>query len=135
MPEYKILNLILENMEATGSTHNVVRVNIDQKMVEEVNLKNGTNFLLTVLQKATDKCLAHEWLEHTSIGSGNYFHLKITPKGIGVARSKTAVDEKKASRSKLKKVSDYIEEHKGIFALLGLIIALSTFAAKFLGKS
>jgi len=59
--------------------------------------------------------------------------LNITPKGLGVARSKQKSDELKASRSFLKKVSDYIEDHKGLFIALASLFGLVTLTIKILG--
>ena len=131
--EFKKLNYFLDCMESTGSNRNLVRLSINQALVEEINIKNKTNYSLSDLQKATDKCLAHEWLEHKALGE-KYTYLGITSKGVGAARSKQASESLKASRTLFKKVSDSIEEHKGLFVLLGIILALATFAAKLFEK-
>jgi len=134
MPEYKILNNIIYHMESTGSNYKVVTVSIDKKLVDEINNKHETKFSLNELEKATDICLAHEWLKHMYINGSKYNSLGITPKGIGVARSKKKAEELKKSRSMLKKISDYIEEHKGLFIALGFSLALATFALKLIGE-
>ncbi len=133
MPEFKILNNVIDYMESTGSTYKLVTLSIDQKLLEEVNMANNTNFTLEELIKATDKCLAHEWLEHATMGGGKYGNLRITPKGVGAARSKRRSEELKASRGLLKKGSDYIENHKGLFVVFGFLLALATFALKLFG--
>jgi hypothetical protein len=84
------------------------------------------------LEKAVDKCIANEWLAHRSIGE-KYKYLGITPKGVGAARSKARSEEIKRSRTPIKKASDYIEDHKGLFVFLGFLIAVATFASKFFG--
>lgn len=134
MPEYKILNNIIDYMESTGSDYKLVTVSIDQKLVDEINNKHETKFSLNELEKAADICLAHEWLKHMFISGSKYNSLGITLKGIGVARSKKKAEELKKSRSILKKTSDYIEEHKGLFIVLGFSLALATFALKLLGE-
>ena len=60
MPEFKILNNVIDYMESTGTTHKLVTLSIDQELLDEVNNVNKTNYTLEELQKATDKCLAHE---------------------------------------------------------------------------
>ncbi|MHC3994181.1 hypothetical protein ACXWTF_05085 [Thiomicrolovo sp. ZZH C-3] len=135
MPEFKILNNVIDYMESTGSTYKTVTLSIDQKLVDELNDANGTSYTLSELEKATDKCLAHEWLEHAFINGGKYTSLRITPKGMGAARSKRKAEELKASRSWLKKTSDYIEDHKGLFIVLGFLLALATFSLKLLGDN
>ena len=135
MPEYKILNNIIDYMESTGSNYKVVSISIEQKFVDEINNSHGTKFSLSELEKATDICLAHEWLEHIFRSSGKYTSLGITPKGIGIARSKKKAEEIKKSRSLLKKASDYIEEHKGLFIAFGFSLALATFILKLVGDN
>ena len=120
-------------MESTGKTYKSVRVSIDEKFVEEINEVNKTNYTLKDLEKATDKCLAYEWLTHKSCGN-KYGDLGITPKGVGAARSKRKAEEITASRSLIKRISDYIEDHKGLFVVLGFIVAVGTFALKIIGE-
>lgn len=133
MTEFKILNNILNFMESNGTTYKLVEISINQDLVEEINEANKSSCSLEELQKAADKCLAHEWLKQGYVGGDKYSHLRITPKGIGAARSKKKSDELKASRSFLKKSSDYIDEHKGLFIVLGFLLTLATFALKVFG--
>ncbi len=133
MPEFKILNHVIDYMESTGSTYKIVMFSVDQELVDQVNTDNKTSYSLSELEKATDKCLAQEWLEHATLGSGRYGSLRITPKGVGAARSKRKSEEQKANRSVLKKASDYVEEHKGLFVVLGFLIALLTFSLNLFG--
>ncbi|MDO6464797.1 hypothetical protein [Pseudoalteromonas carrageenovora] len=133
MPEFKILNNILDYMESKGLTYKSVVVTINEELVEEVNTINKSSHTLEELQKAADKCFAHEWLKRRGEGGDKYTHLYITPKGIGAARSKQRSEEIKKSRSFLKKTSDYIEEHKGLFIVFGFLLTLATFALKIFG--
>ncbi|EOW7151088.1 hypothetical protein ACOZ82_004703 [Vibrio parahaemolyticus] len=133
MPEYALLNNVIDYMEEHGRTYKSVNLDIDEQLVQEINVANKSTFTLEQLEKAADKCLAHEWLNHAYLGGGNYKGLQITPKGIGVARSKKRSDELKANRTFLKKTSDYIEEHKGLFLVLGFLLALATLGLKLTG--
>ncbi|WP_255199437.1 hypothetical protein [Vibrio vulnificus] len=133
MPEYALLNNVIDYMEEHGRTYKSVNLDIDEQLVQEINVANKTTFTLEQLEKAADKCLAHEWLNRAYLGGGNYKGLQITPKGIGVARSKKRSDELKANRTFLKKTSDYIEEHKGLFLVLGFLLALATLGLKLTG--
>ena len=135
MPEFKILNNILDYMESNGTTYKMVEITIDEALVEEINSDGKVSYSLEELKIAADKCLAHEWLKHSYLGSGKYENLQITPKGVGAARSKQKSEELKSSRSFLKKSSDYIEDHKGLFIVLGFLLALATFALKIFGDS
>jgi hypothetical protein len=134
MAEFKILNHITDFMESTGSSYKLVSITIDQDFADQLNIENSATHTLGELEIAADKCLAHEWLEHAEIGSGKYGYLKITPKGVGAGRSKRKSEEQKASRSWLKKVSDYIEDHKGVFLVLGFSLTLATFTLKLFGE-
>ena len=132
MPEFKILANIIGFMEANGVTAKVVTFEVDQKLADEINSAHGTDYSVSDLEKAVDKCIANEWIAHRALGE-KYKYLGITPKGVGAARSKARSEEIKASRTPLKKVSDFIEDHKGLFVVLGFLVALATFASKFFG--
>jgi len=132
VPEFKMLANIIGFMEANGVTAKVVTFEVDQKLADEINSAHGTDYSVSDLERAVDKCVANEWIAHRSLGE-KYKYLGITPKGVGAARSKARSEEIKASRTRLKKVSDYIEDHKGLFVVLGFLVALATFASKFFG--
>jgi hypothetical protein len=134
VPEFKILNNVLEHMESTGTTYKLVELSVDQELTDQINKKYKTSYSLADIEKATDKCLAHEWLKYTAMGGSKYSFLGLTPKGVGAARSKQKAEELKSSRSWLKKSSDYIEDHKGILIFFGAVIALATFILKVTGE-
>ncbi len=135
MPEFMILNNVIDYMESTGSTYKLVSLSIDEELVEKLNQSNEASYTLVDIEKAADKCLAHEWIAITAMGAGKYAHLGITPKGIGAARSKRKSQELRESRSWLKKTSDAIEEHKGILIFLGSALALATFILKVMSEN
>ena len=132
MTEFKIMGNIIAYMEKNGLNYEAVTFSIDQELADEINTKHNTNYTVNDLQIAANKCLAHEWIQRLSLDR-EHTNLRITPKGIGATRSKAKADEQKASRSRLKKTSDYIEDHKGLFVVLGFLLALATFASKFFG--
>ncbi|WP_199103897.1 hypothetical protein [Aquitalea sp. ASV11] len=132
MPEFKILSNIIDFMEANGATAKEVTFEVDQNLADEINSKHGTKYSITDLQKAADKCIANEWVVHRALGE-KYKCLGITSKGVGAARSRAKAEEIRASRNLAKKISDYIDDHKGLFVFLGFLIALTTLASKFWG--
>ena len=134
MPEFKILNNIIHCMEENGANYKAVSISIDEELVNEINEFEKNKLTIEEVKKAADKCLAHEWLKHTCIGY-RYNNLQITPKGIGAARSKIRSEEVKASRGVLKKLSDSIDDHKGLLVVLGFLLALATFILKFMGNN
>ncbi|MFT5298201.1 MAG: hypothetical protein ACI9YH_004248 [Colwellia sp.] len=131
MPALLILSSVLKIMESTGTPINATRISIDEHLVRSINEDNKTDYTLDEIKKATDKCLAHEWLETTGAGS-KYLFLQVTSKGLAVASSKKKAFEQKKSRTLAKKVSDYIEDHKGWFLLLGFLVTLATFLIKYI---
>jgi hypothetical protein len=133
VPEFKIMGNFIDFMEANGATSKTVMFSIDQELVDEINAKHNTNYSINDLQRATNKCFAHEWIERISLDR-EYTNLRVTPKGIGATRSKAKSEEIKVSRSRLKKISDYIDDHKGLFVVLGFLLTLATFASKFFEK-
>lgn len=132
MPEFKILANIIDFMETDGVTAKVVTFAVDEQLADDINSKYGTSYSVSDLEKAVDRCIANEWIDHRSLGE-KYKYLGITTRGVGAARSRARAEEIKASRTWLKKASDYIEDHKGLFVVLGFLVALATFASKFFG--
>ena len=127
MVEFKILMYLVNYMESTGSTYKTIRFDVDHEFLTAINDSCDCLFTQTEIEAAVDKCLAHEWIERKALGGNRYNNLSITPKGIGAAISKKRSEELRSSRSWLKKISDYIEDHKGLFVMLSFIIALATF--------
>lgn len=120
-------------MENEGINRKLVSFNIDEELVNEIYETTGIQYSINELESATDKCLAHEWIDHSSIGE-KYHSLRITEKGVGIVRSKRRQEADKKNRSVIKKISDYIEEHKGIFIFLAFTIALTSLLLKVYGE-
>lgn len=133
MAEFKILAYIIDSMEENGITSQVVKFEVDQKFTNEINSKYGIRYTVSELEKAVDKCIANEWLVRRSLEK--YKDIGITPKGVGAERSKMKSEENKSSRTPIKKASDFIEDHKGLFVFFGFLITLATFVSKFFGGS
>ena len=121
--EFDLLQVYVEEMEAQGIKHNLVRLDINESLAERIGIEMGSEVTLEQLQVTTDRCLANNWLEHTCLGN-KYQMLSLTSTGFGVVRSRQRKEESLANRSFLKKISDYIEDHKGLFIALGAIIAI-----------
>lgn len=122
--EFDILELYVSEMESHGANRNLVRVSVDDSMVSDLRNKLGVEVTLEKLQRLTDKCLANEWLEHR-VMAGKYGQLGLTTAGLGVVRSRQSKREALANRTSLKKASDYIEDHKGLFIALGAAVAVA----------
>ncbi|MDG4812885.1 hypothetical protein P8629_07680 [Hydrogenovibrio sp. 3SP14C1] len=134
MDEYKLLIHVLKFCEENGSRHSNVHFDVDHKLVEELYDRYGVQPSIDELKQIVDRCYARDWLEHAYYGSGRHNDLKLTSKGMGVATSKRKSEELRKNRPLPKKVSDYIEDHKGLFVLLGSCIALASLIISFLAK-
>jgi len=127
-----ILNHVVTYMEKEGANRKNVDFNIDEDLVTEISTSTREKYTLSELKEAADKCFAHEWIEHASM-AGKYRSLRITEKGVGIVRSKRRQELEKKNRPLLKKVSDYIEDRRGLFIFLGFTIALTSLLLKIYG--
>lgn len=131
--EFDLLECFVEEMERRGENKNLIRLDVDAQLAMSLSEKLGCNITEERLQGFADRCLANEWLEHRVMG-GKYLQLGLTTAGLGVVRSRQRKQQLLAQRSKLKRLSDYIEDHKGLFVALGASIALVSLLVKlFLG--
>lgn len=130
--EFNLLDLFYQKMIEEGSKHNMVRLSIDNRTVEYAYEKTSCSVTVEELIKLADICLANNWLEHTSLG-GKYLNLQLTTTGFGVVTSKRRQKEVDSTKGYLKRISDYIDEHKGLFIFLGFLIALISLYIKFQG--
>ena len=131
--EYDFTDLFYQEMLAAGQAHNLIRLSVNARMVEDIYEKTTISVTEFDLQKLADICLANSWVEPTALGNGQYGNLQLTTAGLGVAKSKRKQTELQNNRSVFKKTSDYIEEHKGLFILLGFLIALAGLLIKYYG--
>ena len=119
--EYDFLDLFYQEMLAAGHARNLVSLNVDPKMVGNIYENSSVSVTEDHLRKMADVCLANSWVEHTVI-SNKYGCLQLTTTGFGVVKSKRKQKELLNKRNNLKKASDYIVDHKGIFILLSLVV-------------
>ncbi len=133
--EYNFLDLFYQEMLERGRANNLVRLSVDARMMEGIYAKSGISVTEGDLQIIADICLANSWVKHTTLDVGQYGNLQLTTTGFGVAKSKRKQAEQLNNRSMVKKTSDYIEEHKGLFMLLGFIIALAGLLFNFYGSN
>lgn len=131
--EYDFLDLFYQEMLEVGQARNLVRLSVNARMVEDIYDKSAISVTEGELQRAADICLANSWVKHTTMGVGQYGNLQLTTTGFGVAKSKQKQAELLNNRSIMKKASDYIEEHKGLFILLSFVIAIAGLLIKYYG--
>ncbi len=128
--EVHLLGLWVDEMEARGSNRNLVSISVNEELKDRLYSEYGVSVEMDEIFRMADKCLAHEWLQNKYLGN-KYLDLFITAAGVGVVRSKRLADSRRKNRSKPKKVSDWVEEHKGLTALIGLILGLLTLWFRF----
>ncbi len=122
--EYAFLNLFYQKMLEEGQRHNLIDLSVDNRMVEDIREKFGISLTEESVRALADICSANNWIQHIYMGAGNYEHLQLTTTGFGVVRSKRMQAEASKKRSTMKKSSDFIEDHKGLFTILGAIIGI-----------
>ena len=121
--EFELLGFYYQAMINDGATRKLVRFSIDHRLVEKIYEMTNCSLSEKELKKLADICLANNWLEHTGL-AGQYGNLCLSTTGLGVATSKRKQKEIEGSKSLLKKISEYIEDHKGLFLLIGAIVAI-----------
>lgn len=130
--EYDFLGLFYKEMLSKGHAQNLIRLPIDARLVEKIYDNSQNSVTENELQNLADICLANGWVNHAAIGA-KYGNLQLTTSGFSVFKSKQRQLELLNNRSLLKKASDYIEEHKGLFVLLGFVVTVVGIAIKYYG--
>ena len=120
---FDFLKIFFDGMQNEGVNHKIYRKDIDENFVMIINSNIKGDLSLNECEKLADICLANEWLEHTVMG-GKYGQLRLTTAGFGVVKSKQVQKESREKRSLLKKTSDYVNDHSGVFILLSFAVSL-----------
>ncbi|MDD2658970.1 MAG: hypothetical protein PHY54_04705 [Methylococcales bacterium] len=126
--EKLLLKAFMEEAVEAGISITYKRLYVNDNLLKKININNKTKATLKELEEATNKCIAFEWVErHQIIGNtlpGNdlrsqvinaikpeQYYLTLTNKGYEEADALIHKDK----RTKIKKISDYLEYHKGLF--------------------
>jgi hypothetical protein len=123
--EYDLLQMFVMEMERQGVKRNLIHLDVDDSLAAKISMKLKDEVSPEQAHRLADKCLANEWLEHVYIGAGQYGALTLTASGFGVVRSLQRKQEILANRSRMKKVSDFIEDHKGLFVVITVLITFA----------
>ncbi|MCG3676149.1 hypothetical protein [Aliarcobacter butzleri] len=132
--ERVFLEYFVDNMESKGLTIKTVHISFSEEELKEINEKYKTKITLEKMREVLNKLLSHEYLKRAYLNGDNFSGLELTLKGLGVVNSLRSKEETKKKRKLLKKISDYVEDHKGIFLVLGFLITVITLFLKFEGK-
>ncbi len=117
--EKAILSYFVDEMESKGYTRQTVLVSFTDDVVQTINDKHSTTISGDTLDVSIKKLLASEHLTQKCMSGCKNSNLQITSKGVAVVTSLRAKEAQLKNRSWDKKVSDYIENRKGLFILLG----------------
>lgn len=131
---FDLLHLYVEEMENCGANRQTMWIEINESFVDKLSAQ-GFEITLTSAQKLADQCIANEWLEHNGrTGKHQYDNLELTATGLGIVRSRQQRQKQLEARGLLKRISDYIEDHKGLFVALGAALGLVTLLVKLLSN-
>jgi len=129
--EQAILNYFIVAMEENGVRHNLIRIDFDDVTLSDIQEKYHVTIDSNNKSIVLNKLLSHEYIQYSYIGAQEYFGMQITSKGVGVINSIKAKEEQLKKRNFLKKLSDAIENHKGLATFVGAMIAIITLILKF----
>ncbi len=128
--EQIILRYFVDKMEKAGKKQNLIILTFDENLINEINKVYSTKITLVSVEQLINKLLSGEYIQHPYFSSSCLENLQITTKGVGVVNSIEAKEEQIKNKSLMKKMSDWIEEHKGLVTVIGLLIAFITLMFK-----
>lgn len=131
--EQVILFHFVDTMEKEGHTINLVHITFTDSEREIINKQYNIKITYENMEEILNRLLSHEYIKYTIFGGEPFSHLKLTLKGLGIVNSIRNKEEQKKQKSNLKKASDYVEDHKGLFLAFGFAVALITLILKFKG--
>lgn len=120
--ERVFLEYFVYTMESQGLTSKQALISFSEEKLQEINKKYKTDISVEKMEIILNKLISREYIKRNYLGGG-FLGLEITSKGVGIIISLRSKEESKKKRKFFKKISDYIEDHKGIFALVGILIA------------
>ena len=129
--EQAILSYFIEAMEKNGVKYNQITIDFDNATISTIQEEYHVAIDANNKSSALNKLLSHEYIQYSYFGSQEYFGMRITSKGVGVINSIKAKEEQLKKRNFLKKLSDNIENHKGLATFVGAMIATITLILKF----
>lgn len=127
----RILSYFIEAMEENGVKHHLISVDFDDATLSSIQEKYHVTIDSNNKSSVLNKLLSHEYIQYSYFGGQEYFGIQITSKGVGVINSIKAKEEQLEKRSFFKKISDGIENHKGLATFVGAMIAIITLILKF----
>jgi len=131
--EKAILSYFVNEMESKGLTKNSVLITFSDAVLQEINNNYSTSLNDENLDTYINKLLASEHIKQRCMSGCKNSNLQITSKGVAVITSLRAKEELLQNRTFLKRVSDFIDNHKGIISLIAIVLALVSFVLRLKG--
>lgn len=130
--EESILSYFIDSMESRGESYNTVIISFDEVVIKEIEKKYSVSFSDESKKTIFNKLISHEYIAYMFFGGEEYSGMKITLKGLGAINSIRLKREQLEKRSILKKLSDGIENHKGLATFIGTMLAILTIIFKYM---
>ena len=124
---------LVHAVEKEGCKPNMLHFNFAVEESEDVQdiLQYFPNAHFEDVSKVVKKCIANDYLEHTSIGPNS--SMRLTSKGFYAGKSKIESKNKENSKTVLLKTSDWIAKHNGLLTLSAMIIGTLGFVVALMG--
>jgi len=123
--EQSILNYFVDEMESHGLKSTLIRISFDDEALRAIENKYKITLNADNKSIILKKLISHEYIKYTYMNAEEFGGMQITSKGVGVVNSLRAKEEQRRNRKMLKKISDAIEDHKGLATFIGLLITAS----------
>lgn len=123
--EQSILNYFVDKMELEGVKYNLVWIDFDENTLNEINTVYKIDIKMDDREKLLNKLISHEFVQYSYFGGEEFSGIQITQKGMAIVSSLRAKEEQRRNRKMVKKISDAIEDHKGLATFIGLLITAS----------
>jgi len=130
--EESILSYFIDSMESRGESYNTVIISFDEAVINEIKEKHSISFSDESKKNIFNKLLSHEYIAYAFFGGEEYSGIKITLKGLSAINSIRLKREQLEKRSILKKLSDGIENHKGLATFVGIMLTILTIIVKYM---
>ncbi|MCL9682740.1 hypothetical protein [Legionella maioricensis] len=123
-----LLNFLVSEMEKKGLVITNYTFALDNEFVRACNEFCGTSSKIDKYREILQQCITHEYIRNKTVSPLTC--LAITQKGVGIVSSNRRSKEIDDSKTCLKKLSDIVLEHHGLFIAIGVILALITLFIK-----
>ncbi|MDR9827317.1 hypothetical protein RCJ22_17065 [Vibrio sp. FNV 38] len=126
--EHAILKDLQRTMNSNGLKIFEVTQTINESLAKDIKSQTGLTFSVKELEGGADICIAQGWLNQSTSGANKYYRMRFTDSGLRVANVQAEKAERHKSLSNLDKLSEWVENKKGIATLTSVLISLLALA-------